>query len=72
MFKSDLKYQHVFGSLHLIDENYKYCPLEEEWKRAEKICRFLLLFYDITTLIFGTSYLTSTCIFYKFRKSNAF
>ncbi|KAL5146785.1 Zinc finger BED domain-containing protein RICESLEEPER 1 [Glycine soja] len=60
MFKSDLKYQHVFGSLHLIDENYKYCPLEEEWKRAEKICRFLLLFYDITTLIFGTSYLTST------------
>ena len=30
MIKSALKYQRVFGSLHLVDESYKYCPIEEE------------------------------------------
>jgi len=63
MLKSALKYRHVFGSLHLVDESYKYCPSEEEWERVEKICRFLLPFYDITTLISVTSYPTSNLYF---------
>ena len=30
MIKSALKYQRVFGSLHLVDESYKYFPSEEK------------------------------------------
>jgi len=63
MIKSVLKYQLVFGSFHMVDESYKYCPSEEEWERAGKICRFLLPFYDITNLIFATSYPTSNLYF---------
>jgi len=63
MLKSALKYQRVFGSLQLVDESYKYCPSEEDWKRVEKICKFLLPFYDITTLISATSYPTSNLYF---------
>ena len=63
MIKSAIKYQRVFGSLHLVDESYKYCPTEEEWKRAGKICKFLLPFYDITNLISASSYPTSNLYF---------
>nr|KYP57990.1 Putative AC transposase [Cajanus cajan] len=63
MLRSALKYQRVFGSLHLVDENYKYCPSDEEWERATKICKFLQPFYEITTLISGTSYPTSNLYF---------
>ncbi|RDX79021.1 hypothetical protein CR513_40605, partial [Mucuna pruriens] len=50
------------SNLYLDDENYKYCPLVEEWKRAKKMCKFLLSFYDITTLISSTSYPTSNFV----------
>ena len=63
MLKSALKYQCVFGSLHLIDKSYKYFPLEEDWERAKKICKFLLPFYDITILISATSYPTFNLYF---------
>jgi len=63
MLKSVLKYRQVFLNLHLIDESYKFCPLEEEWERAEIICRFLMPFYDITCLISATSYPTSNLYF---------
>uniref|UniRef100_A0A0R0E764 HAT C-terminal dimerisation domain-containing protein n=1 Tax=Glycine max TaxID=3847 RepID=A0A0R0E764_SOYBN len=59
MLQSALKYESVFSILHLNDENYKYYPLEEEWIRARKMCIFLLPFYHITTLMSGTSLLTS-------------
>ena len=59
MLQSALKYESVFSLLHLDDENYKYCPLEEEWIRARKMCKFLFPFYHITTLMSRTSYPTS-------------
>ncbi|XP_068498276.1 zinc finger BED domain-containing protein RICESLEEPER 2-like [Phaseolus vulgaris] len=68
MINSALKYQRVFGSLHLVDESYKYCPTEEEWERAGKICKFLLPFYEITNLISATSYPTSNLYFLQFWK----
>jgi len=43
----------------MVDKCYKYCPSEEKWEMAKKIQNFLLSFYDITTLISGTSYPTS-------------
>jgi len=63
MIKSALKYQRVFGNLHLVDESYKYFHTEEEWERAGKICKFLLPFYDITNLVSATSYPTSNLYF---------
>jgi len=63
MLQSALKYQQVFSSLHLVDENYKYCPSEEKWKRVEKISAFLSPFYEITNLISASSYPTSNLYF---------
>ena len=59
MLNFAIKYHRVFCSLHFHDEKYKYCPLAEEWIRGEKICVFLLPFYETTNLISGTSYPTS-------------
>ncbi|KAJ8754998.1 hypothetical protein K2173_015510 [Erythroxylum novogranatense] len=59
MLESALIYRLVFGHLALIDPNYKYHPSEEEWDRAEKICKFLKPFYDITTLFSGSKYPTA-------------
>jgi len=67
MLQSALQYQRVFGSLHLVDENYKCCPSPDKWKRAEKICTFLMPFYDITTLISTSSYPTSNLYFLQVR-----
>ena len=63
MLQSALQYQRVFGSLHLVDENYKCCPSPDKWKRPEKICTFLMPFYDITTFTFASSYPTSNLYF---------
>ena len=64
MLQGALEYQGIFGSLCLVDENYKYCPSEEELEREGKICRFLLSFYDISAVIFATSYPTSNLKFF--------
>ena len=63
MLKSALNYHCVFGSLHLVDESYKYYPSKEDWERAKKICKFLLLIYDIITMVSATSYPTSNLYF---------
>lgn len=63
MLKSALKYQRVFENLHCYDENYTSNPSKEEWVRLEKMSRFLLPFYEITTLMSGTSYPTSNLYF---------
>jgi len=72
MLKNALKYQCVFGSLHLDDEFYKYFPLKEEWERVEKICRFLLPFYSILTLISATSYHTSNLYYFTSLENSIF
>jgi len=57
MLQSVLKYQRVFVSVHLVNEDY--CLSEEKWKRVKKIRVFLLPFYEITNLIPASSYPTS-------------
>ena len=63
MLESALKYKRAFISLALSDKNYKHCPSIDEWRRGEIICAFLKPFYDMTTLISGTSYPTSNLYF---------
>nr|KYP32284.1 Putative AC transposase [Cajanus cajan] len=63
MLQSVLKYECDFGSLQLVDENYKFCPLDEEWEKETRICKVLQPFYETTTLISDTSYPTSNLYF---------
>ncbi|CAL0324717.1 unnamed protein product [Lupinus luteus] len=63
MLEYALKYKNVFEKLHMHDDNYRFSPSVEEWKRAEKIHVFLLPFYRTTNLISGTSYPTSNLYF---------
>ena len=63
MLDSALKYRRAFSCFQLNDPHYKYCPSEEEWERAEKLWKFLEPFYDITTLMSGSKYLTSNLYF---------
>lgn len=58
-------YPNAYAQLELVDENFKTCPSEEEWKRVEKIKLFLEPFYNITTLFSGSSYPTPDLYFYK-------
>ncbi|CAL5202787.1 unnamed protein product [Lathyrus oleraceus] len=68
MLQSALKYRRVFASLSFHDENYKVFPSKEDWKRGDKICTFLLSFYETTNLISGTSYPTSNLYFLQIWK----
>ncbi|CAL5207382.1 unnamed protein product [Lathyrus oleraceus] len=68
MLQSALKYRRVFASLSFHDDNYKVFPSEEDWKRGDKICTFLLPFYETTNLISGTSYPTSNLYFLQIWK----
>ena len=53
MLQSDLKYKHV-AMLALNDSHYKCCPSNEELKRGEGICEYL---------IFGSIYLIANLLF---------
>ena len=44
MLESALKYQRVFGSLHLVGKNYKYYFSKEKWRRVKKIVLSCYLF----------------------------
>jgi hypothetical protein len=69
MLESALKYRRVFSSLSFHDDNFlKFCPSDEDWIRGEKICAFLLPFYETTNLISGTSYPTSNLYFLQIWK----
>ncbi|KAM3382957.1 zinc finger BED domain-containing protein DAYSLEEPER [Capsicum galapagoense] len=63
MLESALQYEKAFSSLQLIDRNYCVCPTFDHWRREEKIFEFLEPFYEITSLISGSSYPTSNLYF---------
>jgi len=63
MLESALQYRKAFEYFQVADRNYKHCPSDEEWERAERICEFLEPFYDITNLISGSSYPTANLYF---------
>ena len=63
MLESAIRYQRAFGCLAIRDRNYVHCPLNDEWKRTEKMCEFLKPSYVMTNLISGSSYPTSNHYF---------
>ncbi|KAG6433188.1 hypothetical protein SASPL_104796 [Salvia splendens] len=68
MLCSGIKYRHVFDMLQFEDLNCTQCPTEEEWVRGEVMCRFLKPFYNITTLISGSTFPTSNLYFMEIWK----
>ncbi|XP_058735725.1 zinc finger BED domain-containing protein RICESLEEPER 2-like [Vicia villosa] len=63
MLQSALKYRCVFENFHLYDDDFELCPSVEEWKRVEKICAFLLPFWETANMINGTTHPTSNLYF---------
>jgi len=63
MLQSAINYHHAFYSLSLHDSIFKCCPTSDEWRRAETMCDILKSFYNITNLIFGSSFPTSNLYF---------
>lgn len=41
------------------DPNYKWLPSMEDWRKAERICKFLKVFNEATNVFSGTRYPTS-------------
>ena len=63
MLERALLFRHAFSRLQDVDDDYKLCPLEEEWQRVEKIAEFLRPFYDMTLLFSGSKYPTANLYF---------
>ena len=65
MLEGVVYYKNAFCHLQLSDSNYKSCPSEEEWRKIEKIGKFISMFYEITCIFSGTKYPTSNLYFPK-------
>ncbi|XP_073064004.1 zinc finger BED domain-containing protein RICESLEEPER 2-like [Primulina eburnea] len=63
MLSSAICYRRAFNHLKLTDTNFTHCPLVDEWVQAEKICKFLEVFYETTTLFCGVKYPTANFYF---------
>lgn len=63
MIESALYYRRAFIRLCLSDSNYKHCPSDDEWDRAEEIRKFLEIFYNVTCIFPGTKYPTANLFF---------
>ncbi|KAK9995452.1 hypothetical protein SO802_020138 [Lithocarpus litseifolius] len=63
MLQSALYYRRAFQHLELTDYNFKHCPTVNEWKKAEKIKKFLAVFYDATLVFSGAKYPTANLYF---------
>ena len=59
MLDSAIYYRKAFAHLKISDSNYKTCPSDSEWDIIEKICVFLGVFYDVTTVFSGSKYPTA-------------
>ena len=63
MLQSALSYRRSFQQQELIDYNFKHCPTSGEWEKAEKIKKFLAVFYDVTLVFSSTKYPTANLYF---------
>ncbi|XP_075520592.1 zinc finger BED domain-containing protein RICESLEEPER 2-like isoform X3 [Primulina tabacum] len=63
MLSSAIYYRRAFNHLKLTDTNFTHCPLVDEWVQAEKICKFLEVFYETTTLFSEVKYPTANLYF---------
>lgn len=65
MLSTALLYQDVFERLAA---HAPCVPIQEDWQFAKDLCDRLKMFYDITELLSGTSYVTANLFFPKITK----
>lgn len=65
MLDSAILYRRAFSNFKVLDTEYKCCPSEEDWVKAERIAKFFMPFYEITTLFSGNQYPTANEYFHK-------
>ena len=62
MLKGVLQYKYVFERLYIHEKNFT-CPTGEDWVFAKEVCDRLKVFFDVTELLSGTSYVTASLFF---------
>ncbi|KAK1434398.1 hypothetical protein QVD17_00138 [Tagetes erecta] len=71
MLESAMHYKLVFQGYALRDSNFEWSPTDDEWARAEKVCKLLEVFLVATKLFSGTLYPTANLFLveiYKVKK----
>ncbi|XP_078166263.1 zinc finger BED domain-containing protein RICESLEEPER 2-like [Carex rostrata] len=59
MLESALYYKSTFRGYKMRDNNFEWLPDENEWNKAEKVCKLLQVFSDATNLFSGSLYPTA-------------
>ncbi|CAG8774360.1 9713_t:CDS:2, partial [Ambispora leptoticha] len=60
MLESTILYQSIFDRLVGRDNSFEpIAPFEEDWKKAENLCKFLKPFYETINLLSGSAYSTA-------------
>ncbi|KAK1309653.1 hypothetical protein QJS10_CPA08g01608 [Acorus calamus] len=59
MLESAIEFKQVFPRYKERDPNYKWLPSDDDWSRAEEVCKFLEIFNEATNAFSGCSYPTS-------------
>ncbi|KAJ0923963.1 putative transcription factor/ chromatin remodeling BED-type(Zn) family [Helianthus annuus] len=59
MLESAMYYKLAFQGYALRDSNFEWSLTDDEWNRAQKVCKVLEVFLDATNLFSGTSYPTT-------------
>ncbi|XP_035837258.1 zinc finger BED domain-containing protein RICESLEEPER 2-like [Helianthus annuus] len=77
MLDSAIYYKRAFEGYAARDSNYVWCPTNDEWTRAEKVCKLLAVFLKATEMFSGSTYPTTNLFLteiYKVKReiSNAF
>jgi len=68
MLESTIQYKKAFEILKVIYKSYKNCPSSNEWNKEENICQSVEPFYEITNMMFSSSYPTSNMHFMEIWK----
>lgn len=68
MLATAVPYKAIFIRASRVDRQYTCLPTEDEWKFAKDVVERLRLFNDITTLFFGTDYVTANVYFTRIAK----
>ena len=66
MLQSALFYRRAFQHLEFTNYNFKHCPTSDESEKAEKINKFLAVFYDATLVFLALNIQQQTYTFHKF------
>ncbi|KAM3402225.1 hypothetical protein ACQJBY_006261 [Aegilops geniculata] len=62
MLKGALQYKYVFERLSVREKKFT-CPTGEDWVFAKEVCDRLKVFFDVTELLSGTSYVIASLFF---------